>query len=136
MADTTALFLRLIDAGEACKKALGGVDPVDGQTVRGEPCLDLVALVEAQHAGVDEDRHGAVTHRLAAQQRGDRGVDAARQADDDPPVADLGANRVDGVAADQLRGPVAARATEVQEVLEYRVTPLGVAHLGVELDAV
>ena len=62
---------------------------------------DLLGLVLAQQAGVDEDAGELVADRLVDQHRGDRGVDAAGQAADHPAVADLVADLGDHLLADR-----------------------------------
>ena len=115
--------------------ALLGVDvhEVDVELVA-EDAHDLLGLVEAQHAVVDEDARELVADR-AVQQRGDHArVDAAGQAADDLGVADLLADRLDGVVDDVDHRPQRRDAREVvQEAADDVLTVLGVRDLGVEL---
>ena len=68
-----------------------GVDDVQVDAGRGhEVALDLLGLALAQQPVVDEDAGQPVADRALHEGRGDRGVDAAGQAADRPPVvADL-----------------------------------------------
>ena len=66
-------------------------DELDAQ-VRAERPLDLLALVQAQQPRVDEDAGELIADRAMHQRRGDRRIDAARQAADHARVADQLAN--------------------------------------------
>ncbi len=136
MSDAAALLLRILDPRQACKEAIGGVDAVDRKTEGRKAGLHLVALVEAQQAGVHEDGRRALPHRLPTQQGGDRRVHAAGERHDDPSVRHLLLNPLDGVTPDRGRSPVPARPTDGEEVLQDSAAHLGVADLGVELDPV
>src|SRR3546814_11639940 len=57
-----------------------------------EQRLDLLALAQAQQAVVDEHAGELLADRFVAQPRGDRAVDAARQAAQHTLVADLAAD--------------------------------------------
>ena len=95
-----------VDAGEAREEALLGVD-VDERhlEVVAEGLDDLLGLVLAQQAVVDEDAGQLVADRLVDEQRGDRGVDAAREGADDALVADLRADPLDLLLDHRRRRP-------------------------------
>ena len=99
--------------------------------------LHLFALVHPQQAVVDEHAGQLVADRLVDQHRGDRGIDAAREAADHLAGPDLLADALDRLLAKRLHGPVAAAAGDVaHEVADEQRPVRGVDHLGVELDAV
>ena len=89
-ADELALRLGVGDAGEAAEevRARVHVDQRDVVAVA-EQRNDLLRLAEPHQAVVDEDAGQLIADRFVDQHRGDRAVDAARQAADHPPVADL-----------------------------------------------
>jgi hypothetical protein len=97
---------------------------------------DLLALVLAHEAVVDEDAGQLLADRLVDQQRRDARVHAARQAADDLPVADLLADRATCsstmLAADQVMSP---SHTSRRKVLRTSC-PYGCGRPRVELDAV
>ena len=137
-ADDLALALGLGDAAQLVQEARLGVDgderDLEGVAEGGD---DLLALVLAHQAVVDEDAGELVADRAVHEQRGDRRVDAAAQPADDLGVADLVADARDLVLDDRGRRPRhVALAHVAQEALED-VLPEGRVHdLGVELDAV
>ncbi len=92
-------------------KRVAGVD-VDERdvVVAAEELDDLARLVQAHQAVIDEDAGELVADRLVDQHGGDGGVDAARQAADDPAVADLLADAGDRLVAEGRHGPVAGTA--------------------------
>ncbi len=130
-----ALALRVGHAGEQRLVALLGVDvhEVDVELVA-ERRDDLLGLVQAQHAVVDEDAGELVADR-AVQQRGDDArVDAAGQAADDAGVADLRADRLDRVVDDVDHRPQRRDLRDVvQERADDLLAVLGVRDLRVEL---
>ena len=79
-ADDLPLLLRLLDAVEQLEEPLLRLD-VDERDVEvlAERLDDLLRLVLAQQAVVDEDARELLADRLVHEQRGDRRVDAARQ---------------------------------------------------------
>ena len=98
---------------------------------------DLLALVLAHQAVVDEDARELVADRAVHEQRGDRRVDAAGQAADDLAVADLGADARDLLLDDRRRRPRHVAAADVAQEVREDVLPVGrVDDLGVELDPV
>ena len=113
------------------RSALVGVDQRDVVVVA-EEGDDLLGLALAHQAGVDEDAGELVADRLVDQDGGDGGVDAAGEAADDAGVADLGADRCDGLVLVGGHGPVAGEAGEVGEVLQDPGAVDGVVDLGVE----
>ena len=98
---------------------------------------DLLALVLAHEAVVDEDAGELVADRAVDEHRGDARVDAAGEAADDAPVADLRADARDLLLDDRRRRPGQVAAADVAEERLEDVLPEGrVDDLGVELDAV
>ena len=74
--------------------------------LRAERALDLLALVQAQQPGVDEDARELVADRAVHQRRRDRRVHAAGQPADHARVADLRADLRDLVVDERARRPV------------------------------
>ncbi len=97
----------------------------------------LRRLVAAQQAVVDEDADELVADRLVHEQRGDRGVDAARERAEDARAADLGPDALD-LLLDHGRGRPGRRSVgdRVEEVLQEVGAVRRVDDLGVELHAV
>ena len=79
----------------ASRKRSLGVDVRRAATLEvvAERLDDLLGLVLAHQAVVDEHAGELVADRPVDEQRGDRGVDAAGEPADHPAVADLGADR-------------------------------------------
>ena len=73
----------------------------------------LLRLARAQQAVIDEDAGELLADRLVHQHRGDRRIDAARQAADHPPAAHLLADARDLRLAEAGHRPVAAAAGDV-----------------------
>jgi hypothetical protein len=117
-ADGLALGLRVADAGQLAQEHVAGVH-VDQRdvVVVAEQGDDLVGLVLAQQAGVDEHAGQLVADRLVDQDGGHRAVDAARQAADHLAVADLVADLLDHLLAEGRHGPVALQAGELNRKL-------------------
>ena len=93
-------------AGQTLEEPVGGlhVDELDA-LVSLERLDDLLALVLAHEAGVDEHARELVADGLVHERRGDRRVDAAGQAADGAAVADLGPDLLDGLLDEVLHGP-------------------------------
>ena len=126
------------DAGEAREEALLRlhVDERDVE-VAGERLDDLLGLVLAQEAVVDEDARELVADRLVHEERSDRGVDAARERAEHALRADRRADPRDLLLDDRGGRPRRRRAGDlVEEVLEDVLPVRRVHDLGVELDAV
>ena len=137
LADDLALGLRIGHAGKLCEEALLGVDAheIDVPVLEGR--LDLVALILAHEAVVDENAGELTADGLGKQGRRDGGIDAAGQREQHLAAADLGAYRLYRRAHIVAHRPVAGRAADlVQEVAQHRLTVLGMVYLGVELHAV
>ena len=106
--NSAPMILRLASgstcAGEALEEAVGCVDR-DQRDVEAvaERCDDLLALVLAHEAVVDEDAGELVADGAVDEHRGDRRVDAARKAADDAAAADLGPDPRDLVVDDRVR---------------------------------
>ena len=97
---------------------------------------DLLRLALPQQAVIDEDAGELVADRLVDQDGRDGAIDAARQAADHLRVADLLADRGDGLLAVAGHRPVAGEARDADEVLEERRALGRVVDLGVELHGV
>ena len=84
LADPPPLLLRLVDALEPGEEAVLRLH-VDERHVEvaAERLRHLLGLVRAHEAVVDEDARELVADRLVDEQRGDRGVDAARERAED-----------------------------------------------------
>ena len=95
-ADDLALLLRVGDAGEPLEEKRRCVDADQRNIeVAAEQLDDLFGLARAQQAVVDEDAGQLLAYRLVQEQRGDRGIDPAREAADHPRAADLVADARD-----------------------------------------
>ena len=106
-ADGLALRLRVGHAVERGEERLGRIhmDQRDVVVVA-EHRHDLVRLVQPHQAVVDEDAGELVADRLVDQHRRDRGIDAAGEAADHPPLADLLADLADHLGAVGRHRPV------------------------------
>ncbi len=97
----------------------------------------LRRLVLAQEPVVDEHTGELVADRLVHEQRGDGGIDAAREPADHPLATDLGADPLHLLLDHSGRSPGRLRARDlVQEVLEYLLPVRRVHHLRMELNPV
>ena len=136
-ADDLALLLRIGDALERCEEALCRVDAdkVDGRAAEG--ALDLVALVFAHQAVVDEDAMYLTGDGLREQHRADRAVHAAGQRQQHMRAADLLAHGLDQLLLEILQVVVARSAADlIEEVADdLRAVRRGF-DLGVELHGV
>ena len=137
-ADRLALGLGLGQPAEAREEAVLGVDGDERHLeVVAEGGDDLLALVLAHQAVVDEHARQLVADRAVHEQRGDGGVDPAREPADDAAAADLGADALDLLLDDRGRAPGARAAADLLEERRQHVLAVGrVDDLGVELDAV
>ncbi len=136
--DDPPLLLGLGDPRQAREEADAGVDVDERHVeVRPERLDDLLGLVLAQQAVVDEHARELVADRLVDEERRDRRVDAAREPADHLLGADLRADALD-LVLDHRRGRPRGRGPGdvVEERLEHSL-PLGRVHdLRVELHAV
>ena len=137
-ADDLTLRLGLGDAGQGRQEALGLVTRDDADTHAARiVVLHLLALARAQQAVIDEEAGQLVADGLVHERRGHGGVHAAGQRADDLRIADLLADLLDLLVHDGTGGPRGCDArTLVEEVLQGVLAELGVAHLGVPLQAV
>ena len=137
-ADPLALFLGVGDAGELGQKQLAGVAMNQRDVVvAAEQVDDLFGLAGAQQAGIDKDAGQLVADRLVQQRRRDRGIDPARQAADDIAVADLVADAVERLGAEQRHRPIAAAAGDlVGEIAQQFRALRRVRDLGMKQHAV
>lgn len=138
LADDLAFGLRVGDAGEPRQKALRDVraDEVHVK-LAAEDALDVVALVFAKKAVVDEDAGELFADRLVDHDGRDRGVDAAGHRAEDAPVADLSAELFDRTLDEVAHDPVAPAVTNIEEEGPQDVCPLlGMVDLRVELHRV
>ena len=102
-----------------------------------EQINDLLGLARAQHSGVDKDAGQLVANRLVQQRRGDRRIDAARQAQHDVAVTDLAADAVEDLRVKHRHRPVAAAAGDLVSKVAQQFRPLRrVRDLGVKQRAV
>ena len=138
LADDLALALGLVDAGEPGEEALGGVD-VDQAVAEAlaEGRDDLLGLVLAHQAVVDEHAGELVADRPVDEQRRGRRVDAAGEPADDARRRRPGR----GSARPARRSPrpatsALAAGDLAQEALEDLGAVGRVDDLGVELDPV
>ena len=138
LADDPPLLLGLRDPGEPGEEALACVDMDERDVeVRPERLDDLLGLVLAQEAVVDEHAGQLVADRLVHEQRRDRGVDAAGEPADDLLGADLRADALDLLLDHRGGRPGGRRAGDlVEEALEHPLPLRRVHDLGVELDGV
>ncbi len=98
---------------------------------------DLLGLVHAQQAGVDEHAGQLLADGLMDQHGGDRTVDPAGQAADHLARADLGSDLGDHFLTERGHGPVAVEAGDaVGEVAQDQGPARGVRHFGMELHAI
>ena len=135
-ADDLALLLGVHDPLERAEELVARVDHVEGVEDRLEVGAHLLGLAEPHHPVVDVDTGEPVADRALHDRGRDRGVDAAGQRADRPPVADLGADRLDLLLDDVEHRPgLPAAGDVVQEVLEHLLAVLGVQHLRVPLHA-
>ena len=126
------------DAGEPREEALLRLH-VDERHVEvaAERLDDLLGLVLAQEAVVDEDAGELVADRLVHEERGDGRVDAAGERAEHALRADRGADPRDLLLDDRGGRPRRRRARDlVEEVLEDLLPVRRVHDLGMELDAV
>ena len=137
LADDLALGLRVGDVLQARKEALLGVDTHKIDVPVLERSLDLVALVLAQQTVVDKNARELIADRLRQQRGRDRGIHTAGKCQQHLAVADLGADRLNGLAHEVAHRPVAGRAADfIQEVAQHGLAILGVIDLRVELHAI
>ena len=105
--------------------------------VAAERLGDLLGLVRAHEAVVDEDAGELVADRLVDEQGGDCGVDAAGEPAEHALRADLRADPLDLLLDHGGRRPGGRRIGDaVEEVLQHVLAVRRVDDLGVELDAV
>ena len=95
------------------------------------------ASPSAQQAVIDEDAGELFADRLVQQHGDDRRVDAARQAADHAPAADLGADPLDRLLPERRHRPVAGAARDTVCEIPQQVRARRRVHdLRMELDAV
>ena len=105
-ADDLALGLGVGDARERGEEPVGGVDGVQARARGGhEVALHLRALARPQQPVVDEHAGQPIADGPLDERGRHRGVDAAGQPADRPPVADLGAHGLDRLVDDRRGGP-------------------------------
>ena len=137
LTDDLALALRLRDPGKLAEEAGLGIDADEVQIPLPERGLDLVALVLAHQAVVDEDAGELVADGLCDERGGNGAVHAAGQGQQDLAAADLLADGGDGGAHIVAHVPGAGAAADaVEEVADHILAVLGVVDLRVELHTV
>src|SRR5688572_19531653 len=133
--DAPALLLRITDSGERREEAVTRIDrdEVDAE-VRAEGSLDLIALVKAEQAGVDEDAGELIGNGTVHERRGDRRVDTAGESADHSRRSDLASNLGDLFLDERARRPRGLGTAYLEEeVRDHFPTTRRVRHLGVEL---
>ena len=136
-ADRLALVLGVGQTLERGKELVLFVHADEVEVPLGERLLDLVALVLAHQAVVDEDAGELVADGLCDERGGNGAVHAAGQGQQDLAAADLLADGGDGGAHIVAHVPGAGTAADaVEEVADHILTMLGVVDLRVELHAV
>ena len=128
LADHLALVLGIGDARELLQEPVRRLH-VDERHLEmpAERLLDLVGLVLAVQAVIDEDARQLISDRPMHEQRRDRRVDAARERAEHLGVADLIADRVDGALDDVRRRPVGQQpARRRRGTASGRSRPFGV----------
>ena len=133
-ADGLAFYLRVGNAGELGEEKIGGVHMNQRDVVVvAEHFHDLVGLVQAHQAVIDEDAGELVADRLVDQHRGDGGIDAAGEAADHPLASDLVPDLADHLGAVGRHRPVGLQPDDpVHEVGKQFCAVRRVHHLGVE----
>ena len=137
-ADDLPLLLRLLDAVEQLEESLLRLH-VDERDVEmlAERLDDLLGLVLAQQAVIDEDACELLPNRLVDEQRRHGRVDATRQRAEHALAPDLRLDARDLLFDHRSRSPDGWRVRDrVEEVLQDVHAMRGVHDLGVELDAV
>src|SRR5437762_4983476 len=113
-ADRLALMLGIGDPGELLEEQRARVAVHERDVVvTAEQGDDLLGLAEAQQSGIDKDAGQRVTDRLVQEGRGNRGIDAAREAADDASPFNLGADAFDRLGAERRHRPVAGAAAHL-----------------------
>ena len=129
-ADDLALLLRVGDAGERVQEALARVDvhEVHAASDRANMRDDVLGLVLAQQAVVDEDAGELVADRAMHEHRRDRRIDAARERRRSRgPSPTCSRIALDGLVDEVRRRPVGREPRDVeQEAAEDLVAALGV----------
>ena len=137
LADYLALALGLAHARKLAQEPVLRVDPHEVDVPLAECRLDLVAFILAHQAVIHEHARQLPSDRLRQQRRRYRRVHAARQCQQYPAVAYLGAQLFYRLLAVVAHRPVALDAARaVQEVAYHVDAVFGIADLGVELHAV
>ena len=102
-----------------------------------EQAHHLLALALAHQAVIDEDAGELVADRLVDEHRGDRRIDAARQAADHPALADLRADRLARLGAERRHRPVALQSRDLMDEIGDQLGAVGrVDDFGMEHQAV
>ena len=137
LADYLALALGLGYACNLAQEAALGIHAHEVDVPMLEGSLDLVRLVQAHEAVIDEHAGQLIAHGLGQHGRSHGGIDAARQCQQHAAGAYLLAQVCDGLLAVIAHGPASVSAADaVEEVAYHGKAVLGVVHLGVELHAV
>ena len=137
-ADLLSLLFGIGDAGKFGKKQVAGIAMNQRDVVvAAEQINDLLGFARAQHSGVDKDAGQLVANCLVQQGRGDRRIDAARQAQHDVAVTHLAADAVEDLRVKHRHRPVAAAAGDLVSKVAQQFRPLRrVRDLGVKQRAV
>ena len=98
---------------------------------------DLIALVEPEQAVVDEDARQPIADGAMEQRRDHRGIDAAREREEDVAAADLAPHPLDAVVDDRGRGPARRATADVVHEPAHNTRALaGMGDFGMELHPV
>ncbi len=137
-ADDFAFALRIVHSGQSRKESFFGVDADDlDPQVLGKGGHDLIPLAQSQKSVVDKDAGELVADGPMDQRRRHRGVNAAREAEDDTVRTDLPPDAADGVLNDLPWGPPAGTGTDLSHKgVDEQLAARRVIDLGMELNTV
>src|SRR5690349_15541671 len=135
MTNDASLLFGILDAREGVEELRRRID---GDELDAEVCaksaLYLIALVEAEQAGVDEDAGKLIANRAVNERCRDRRIHTARQSADRTAVADDVSYLCNFVIDEGARRPRRCRATHLEEKVREHLAPARcVRDLGMEL---
>ena len=134
LADRLALGLRVFDAFQRLYELLRCVDMNERDVeMAAEQVHHFIRFTLAHEPVVDEHADEPVADRLVDHDRGNRGIDAARQAADDARLADLRTDAGDLLVTEGGHGPVAFKARDLEQEIGDELRAVGrVNDLGME----
>src|SRR5450631_2107727 len=98
---------------------------------------DLLRLAQTQQAVVDKNAGQTLADRLMDQQRGDRGIDTAGEAAQNPSLPHLRANHGDRLGPERAHRPIAFKPRDlVNEIRDQPGAVWRMRHFEMKLDAV